>query len=339
MTSSKQNQREHMRHLERIFWIDREIRQGKYPNNRLIAEHFEISEKTAQRTMDFLRDRIKFPLAYSAEKRGWYYSEPAWALPAIELTEGDLVAILLTEKLSRQYRGTAMGQQVEQAFSKVLDAMTNTITIDLAALAEAHSFEAAATSELDAKLFAQLGRAVRERQQIRMQYFTASTGELKWRTVNPLHLRNHLGDWYLIAWDHGRDKPLDFHCGRIRELQITEDDFAWPIGFVLTEYLDSGFGMIRGQEPIAVELIFDEYQSRWMRERGKFHLTEEREELPDGRLRMRLTVTALDGVRRFVMQYGRHVQVLQPEALRLAIKEEIAAMQNNYREGAKYELH
>ena len=117
-----------MRHLERIFWIDREIRQGKYPNNRLIAEHFEISEKTAQRTMDFLRDRIKFPLAYSAEKRGWYYSEPAWALPAIELTEGDLVAILLTEKLSRQYRGTAIGQQVEQAFSKVLDAMTNTIT-------------------------------------------------------------------------------------------------------------------------------------------------------------------------------------------------------------------
>ena len=330
MPTSKHNQREHVRHLERIFWIDREIRAGRYPNNPQIAAHFEISERTAQRTMDFLRDRIKFPLAYSAEQRGWYYTEPVWALPAIELTEGDLVAILLTEKLSRQYRGTAIGQQVTQAFSKVLDTMTNTITLDLAALAEAHSFEAAATSELDAKLFAQLGRAVREHHQVRMLYYTASRNEETWRNVNPLHLRNHLGDWYLVAWDHRRDKPLDFHCGRIRELQVLEETFAWPHDFDLKAYLDTGFGMIRGQEPILVELVFDEYQARWMRERGKFHPTEEREELPDGRLRMQMTVTALDGVKRFVMQYGRHVQVLQPEALQVTIREEIAAMQQIY---------
>ena len=136
-----------------------------------------------------------------------------------------------------------------------------------------------------------------------MKYYTAQSGEVKWRTVNPLHLRNHLGDWYLIAWDHGRNKPLDFHCGRIRELEINEEEFSLPEGFELESYLASGFGMIRGQEPIEVEIIFDEYQSRWMRERGKFHPTEEREELPDGRLSMRMKVTALDGVKRFVMQY------------------------------------
>ena len=328
-----EKQREHLRHLERIFWIDREIRAGRYPNNSKIAERFEISEKTAQRTMDFLRDRIKFPVAYSAEKRGWYYTEPAWALPAIELIEGDLIAILLAEKLSRQYRGTAIGQQVTQTFSKVLEAMTNTITIDLQALAEAHSFEAAATTELDPKLFVQLGRAVRERQQVRMLYFTAMRNEEKWRTVNPLHLRNHLGDWYLIAWDHGRKKPLDFHCGRIRQWQALEEQFDWPEGFDLAAYLDTGFGMIRGQEPIKVELVFDEYQSRWMRERGKFHPTEEREELPDGRLQMRMTVTALDGVKRFVMQYGSHVTVVAPEALRQAIREEVVAMQQLYAGG------
>ena len=185
-------------------------------------------------------------MAYSAEQRGWYYTEPVWALPAIELTEGDLVAILLTEKLSRQYRGTAIGQQVTQAFSKVLDAMTNTITLDLEALAEAHSFEAAATSELDPKRFAQLGRAVRERRQIKMYYFTASSGDLKWRTVNPLHLRNHLGDWYLIAGDHGRKKPLDFHCGRIRELQMLEDKFDWPSDKKLKGKYDLDWTTVKG---------------------------------------------------------------------------------------------
>ena len=129
---------------------------------------------------------------------------------------------------------------------------------------------------------------------------------------------------------HGRDKPLDFHCGRIRELQMLEDHFDWPTDFVLSEYLDSGFGMIRGQEPIVVEILFDEYQARWMRERGKFHPTEEREELPDGELCLRMKVTALDGVRRFVMQYGAHARVIKPEELRLQIRAEIEAMSNLY---------
>src|SRR5438477_5913246 len=111
--------REHLNHLERVFWIDHEIRAIRYPNAQTIARHFEISTKTAQRTIDFMRDRLRLPLSYSAEHRGWYYTEPTYALPAIELTEGDLVAILLAEKLARQYKGTAIGQQVEQAFSKI----------------------------------------------------------------------------------------------------------------------------------------------------------------------------------------------------------------------------
>ncbi|MBI1763611.1 MAG: WYL domain-containing protein [Acidobacteria bacterium] len=323
-------QREHLRHLERAFWIDHQIRAGRHPNATTIAAHFEITTKTAQRTLDFMRDRLKLPLGYSHELRGWIYTEPAYALPAVELMEGDLIAILLAEKLSRQYRGTAIAQQVEQAFAKVISALTETVSIDLAALAEAHSFEAAATSELNPDTFARLGRACRERRRLEMAYFTASRGALTRRRVDPLHLRNHLGDWYLIGWDHLRGKVLDFHAGRIRELTVLEEDFDWPAGFALESYLNSGFGMIRGSQPLTVELIFDEYQARWIRERGKFHPTEEREELLDGRLKLTMQVTALDGVKRFVMQYGAHVEVVQPEELRQAIREEVTAMQTIY---------
>ncbi|HLG15907.1 MAG TPA: hypothetical protein VJH03_15585 [Blastocatellia bacterium] len=170
--TASQSTRERLTHLERVFWIDRQVRSGRYPNTRTIAERFEVAARTAQRSLDFMRDRLRLPLEYSAEHRGWYYTEPAYALPAIELTEGDLVAILLAEKLSRQYRGTAIGKQVEQAFSKVLSAMTDTVSIDLAALAEAHSFEAAATTELDHDLFRRLGRAAIERRQVEMTCFT-----------------------------------------------------------------------------------------------------------------------------------------------------------------------
>lgn len=316
--------------MERVFWIDQQIRASRYPNNNAIAAHFECkTPKTAQRTIDFMRDRLRLPIEYNAEHRGWYYTEPVYALPAIELTEGDLVAILLAEKLSRQYRGTAIGHHVEQAFGKVLSAMTNTVSLDLGALSEAHSFEAAATTELDHALFSRLGRAAIQRRRVEMSYFTAARGELTTRRADPLHLRNSLGEWYLIAWDHLRGAPRDFLVSRIRELTVTDERFDWPVGFDLEEYLNQGFGMIRGKEPISVEIIFDE---RWMRERSKFHPTEEREELADRRLRVRMQVTALDGVKRFVMQYGAHATVIEPKELRQSIQKEIEAMNQLYQE-------
>lgn len=324
------NHREHLRHLVRIFWIDYELRANRHPNATTIAAHFETSTKTAQRTLDFMRDQLRMPIAYSAEDRGWYYTEPHFALPAIELTEGDLIALLLAEKLARQYRGTALGQHVEQAFGKVLSAMTNTISLDLGALSEAHSFEAAATTELDPDLFSRLGRAAIERRRIEMTYFTAARGELTTRQADPLHLRNALGEWYLIAWDHLRQAPRDFLLSRIRSLTVTEEHFPWPQGFNLDEYLSRGFGMFRGLAPINVEIIFDQYQSRWMRERTPFHPTEAREELPDGRLRVQMQVTALDGVKRFVMQYGAHATVIAPTELRQSIRQEIEMMRAIY---------
>jgi predicted DNA-binding transcriptional regulator YafY len=324
-----------MRHLARAFWIDHQIRANRYPNATTIAEHFEISAKTAGRIIEYMRSQMRMPMDYSAEHRGWYYTEPHYALPAIELTEGDLIAILLAEKLSRQYRGTAIGQQIEEAFAKVLEAMTDVVSIDLEALAEAHSFEAAATTELDHETFQRLGRAARERNRIEMVYFTATTGEVKRRQVDPLHLRNHLGEWYLIAWDHLRGGLRVFLASRIRELAVTEEHFDSPPGFNLDEYLDSSFGMIVGSEPQQVEIVFDEYQARWIRERSKFHPTEEREEMADGRLKMKMTVTALDGVKRFVMQYGAHVEVSQPPELREAIVEECKKMAELYTRGER----
>jgi predicted DNA-binding transcriptional regulator YafY len=73
--------RERLTHLERVFWIDHEIRAGRSPNANTIAAHFEISAKTAQRTLDFMRDRLRMPLAYSAEDRGWHYTEPVYVVP------------------------------------------------------------------------------------------------------------------------------------------------------------------------------------------------------------------------------------------------------------------
>lgn len=50
--------------LERFVWFDNEIRRQRYPNAFNLAGQFEISPKTAQRSIDYFRGRLIAPLAY-----------------------------------------------------------------------------------------------------------------------------------------------------------------------------------------------------------------------------------------------------------------------------------
>lgn len=49
---------------ERFIWLDHRVRECQYPNATGLAEQFEVSVKTAQRDIEFMRDRLNCPLTY-----------------------------------------------------------------------------------------------------------------------------------------------------------------------------------------------------------------------------------------------------------------------------------
>ena len=90
----------------RMLFIDKSIRAGKYPNCSTLAKEWEVSIKTIQRDLDYMRYQLDAPLVYCAKHRGYYYTEKQFALPAIDIKESDLFGIYLAEKLLVQYEGT-----------------------------------------------------------------------------------------------------------------------------------------------------------------------------------------------------------------------------------------
>jgi len=66
--------------FERFVWFDRQVRQKRFPNARKLADHFELSRKTAQRNIDFMRDRLIAPLEYDPSKKGYYYLDETFGL-------------------------------------------------------------------------------------------------------------------------------------------------------------------------------------------------------------------------------------------------------------------
>src|SRR5882724_5654089 len=132
---------EHVTQPSRMNWIIGQLKANRYPNTTKVVEHFGVNLKTAQRTFDYMRDQAHIPIEYSAQNRGYFCTDPTVAMSVVEMTEGELVGMLLVERLAHQYRGSAIGRQVEHAVAKIMDALTEEISFDLDALMEAHSFE------------------------------------------------------------------------------------------------------------------------------------------------------------------------------------------------------
>ena len=82
-------------------------------------------------------------------------------------------------------------------------------------------------------------------------------------------------------------------------------------------------------EPYPVALCFDAYQARWIRERS-WHPSQSLEELPCGGLVLRLTVAGEGDLIRWILGYGSHVEVLEPDWLRERVAAEAARMASLY---------
>lgn len=77
-----------MNAANRIQWLHKYIVEMRYPNASRLAERFGISHRQAQRDVDSLRNNYGAPLAYSAEHRGFYYTEP-FALPTYTVSANE----------------------------------------------------------------------------------------------------------------------------------------------------------------------------------------------------------------------------------------------------------
>jgi proteasome accessory factor C len=73
-----------------------------------------------------------------------------------------------------------------------------------------------------------LQRAIAERREVRLRYFTASREAESDRTVQPWTLAQRLGHWYLFGFDLARGRELAFRVDRIRECALDEARFDEP---------------------------------------------------------------------------------------------------------------
>jgi len=292
----------------RLLFIDRKIRERRYPTRDSLAEEWEASIRTIQRDLDYMRYELDAPIEYSAKHRGYFYTEAQYQLPAINIRERDLFAIYLADKLLAQYEGTPIFESLRSVFRKIEDALPAKVATrpgnDQGLFTVFPPFATVILPEV----FETVLDCLRTSTRLEIEYQNPGQTAVT-RAVDAYHGVRFEGDWYVVGYCHLRQTIRTFSLARMRTAKKLKERFDRPEGFDFRRLSGSQFGMHWGKDDIEVRIRFDRSAAAYIRERI-WHPSQTIADHPDGSLVLSMTVNHLLELKRWILSWGEAAQVL-----------------------------
>jgi proteasome accessory factor B len=309
--------------------IHTQLKAGDFPNCRKIADELEVSSKTIQRDIDFMRDRLGLPIEYDPQHVGYYYTEEVASFPSIEVSEGEVAALFVAQKALAQYKGTPFERPLRSAFRKIADSLKDRVSFSWSDLEDAISFHSAGASIADLELFETVSQAVLRSVELEFEYRKLNSKGYEQRRVRPLHIASLENQWYVFAEDLERKDLRTFALPRMRSVRLTNTKFRRPANFSISKVLSGSFGVFEGGKKHRIKLQFDAFAARLVSERT-WHESQKFREAKDGSATLELELGSLEEIQRWVLTWGSHVRVLLPNELILRVRDEAEKIRASY---------
>jgi predicted DNA-binding transcriptional regulator YafY len=316
--------------LERMLRIHQAVSSGRFPNAATLAREIEVASKTIHRDIEFMRDRLGLPIEFNPRQNGFHYTEEVSAFPTLQITEGELFALVVAEKALQQYRGTSFEKPLLSAIKKMEQALPDTISLNLADVEQTISFRTRAEPIVDLVVFDALAKAAAHRKQLELIYRKPGQPRGESRLVDPYHLANINGEWFLFAYDHARKDIRTFVPARIQSIRLTGGTFERMQNFSLEKRLRDSFGVHSGEGEYDVVIRFNSRAADYVREK-KWHESQQLRELKGGGVELRMKLSGLLEVERWILSWGGDAEVSRPRELAEAVRKAAEAILNQRR--------
>jgi predicted DNA-binding transcriptional regulator YafY len=304
-----------------------------------LAETFETSKRTIYRDIQALGE-AGVPVV-SIPGRG-YSLMKGYFLPPLSFTTDEATMLLLgsdlmAQSFDAQYRAAALA-----ACRKIEGVLPEKLRDEVRYLQDSIRFVTTDAMERPAETekLQQLRRAILQRSTVRFCYSArhpSSTAGVEGdstyhqaspaqstREADPYGLIHFFNAWHVIAYCHLRQGIRNFRLDRIDDLVLLPKTFQRPANFSMSK------SRSEQQRSMCVRALFDKEVTRWVREFPSYYITSE-EETPAGLL-VTLKPHQESEVLQWLLSWGSHVRVLEPETLRLRIAEEAQGILRNHRE-------
>lgn len=323
------------RPLERVLRIHEMVSRGNHPNCSTIARELEVNRKTIQRDLNFMRDELALPLDYNETLHGYYYTRPVNDFPFLKTSAEDLVALILARNALGPLKGTALEASLRSGFQRLQAGMSEQVTIPWSDLDQAFSVKSVGMTERDLFLFDRLAKAVLESRELLFDYRKLKDDLAVRRRLQPYHLAEIDGGWYVIGFDLERGARRTFAVQRMRSVHLTTKRFVRSRDFRLEDHFAGSFGVWSGSDTgspkFPIKIRFRSFAARVVAER-RWHPSQEITELdPNGNtIEITMTLSALEDIARWIMGFGSQAEVIAPPELRKMVAEELKQAAQQY---------
>jgi predicted DNA-binding transcriptional regulator YafY len=294
-----------------------------------LAATFETSKRTIYRDVLALGEAgvpiVSIPGQGYSLMKGYF-------LPPLSFTTDEATMLLLGSDLMAQNFDAQYRAAAQSASRKIEGVLPDKLRDEVHYLQNSIVFVGGARdtpeSEHRVMLLQQLRRAIIQHTTVRFCYHARHTregrGEQTSREADPYGLVHFPSGWHLVAYCHLRQDIRNFRLDRIDELELLPRTFQRPNGYVMRPDEERE----REARSMTARVLFDHEIARWVQEARSFYVTHE-EETPDGLL-VTLQVRLESEIIHWLLSWGQHARVLEPESLRQHLADEAAGILRNY---------
>lgn len=317
--------------------IHEAVKEGGYPNCRSLAERLEVTDKTIQRDVTFMRDDLGLPLEYDRRMHGYSYTGAVDDCPAFGIGAKELAGYLLAREAIGAVRGTAIEQVMRDLFLQLNRMVEYQANVSCDHIDQLVSRRARGLARVDPETFGRLAEGLLGQSETHFHYHKIGAERSEPRRVRPYHLGEVEGCWYLIAHDLKRNALRTFALPRVSRVGLEETKFTRPADFDGSAYLDRSFSVWSAQEgesPQLVQVHLRGYAARMAQER-RWHPTQELKRLDaSGELvELRFQVSRPEELLRWVLSWGSKAKVIGPACLKQRVSKELARMRDEENDG------
>lgn len=164
--------------------------------------------------------------------------------------------------------------------------------------------------------------AVGTKHAVEIAYYSASSDATAPRVVHPYGFVDKSGEHYLVAYCTKSQEVRTFRVDRLRSAQQLDEQFTQARGFSLSRFERQAMNFTTSATLWArIKLSGDEV--RWVREQFS---EDALEHCIDGSIVVHLQALSMTWLLNEILRFGTHVEVLEPDEIRLALHDHLAAM-------------
>jgi predicted DNA-binding transcriptional regulator YafY len=279
-----------------------------------------------------MRDELSAPVAYDALRHGYYYSEPNFSLPAMNISESDLFTICVVRTLLMQYRNTPLYEKLSSVVNKIAESLPDQTSINPSWMTDRILVFPEPVTKVRSAIWDTLAKAIRDNRRVSLIHEapgSAATSEGE-RTVDPYYLVSYKGEWYLNTYCHLRKSLRTFGVSRISKAKLLDETFTMPAEMTPAKIFGDQFGIIWKPDFHTVRIQFTPMVAPYIRER-QWHPAQTIKEYRGGGLILEFKTNHLNEVKDWVLSWGGGATILSPPVLVEKITKDLRTALDNYK--------